>query len=330
MRTGAAAGHTGYFHEAVRYDSDEHLLAVVVPFLLGGAAAGEPTLVAFGARNAALVRDALPAGCPVTFLPGGDVYARPAAAIRSYRKLLAAHVAAGAGQIRIVGELFPEHFGAVWDAWARYESAINHAYDEFPLWSMCAYDERTTPPAVLADVDRTHPRTARPGDRHEPNPAYTPPEEFLLENRPVVTDPIQHGAPAAELLDPSPAQARDAVRAADDGGTPAGQVKELMLAVSEAVSNAHVHGQPPVRMRVWTGDGRMVVTVEDRGPGPKDPFAGMQPVASATSAGLGLWIAHQSCNHVSLHRGPEGFTIRLTAGPLPDSPPLPAVPLPAG
>ena len=38
MRTGAAAGHVGYFHEAVCYDSDEHLLGVVVPFLLDGVA----------------------------------------------------------------------------------------------------------------------------------------------------------------------------------------------------------------------------------------------------------------------------------------------------
>ncbi|MDG6106332.1 sensor histidine kinase [Dactylosporangium aurantiacum] len=315
MRTGAAAGHTGYFHEAVRYDSDEHLLAVVVPFLLGGVAAGEPTLVAFGDRNAALVRAALPAGCPVSFLGGGDVYARPAAAIRSYRSLLAGHVAAGAGQIRIVGELLPEHFGAAWDAWSRYESAINHAYDEFPLWSMCAYDERVTPPAVLADVDRTHPRTARPRDRHEPNAGYTPPEEFLLENRPYVTDPIQHGAPAAELLDPSPTRAREAVLAAEGGALPAGRIEELLLAVTEVVSNARVHGQPPVRMRIWTGEGRLVVTVEDRGPGPKDPFTGLLPVTSTTSAGLGLWIAHQYCDHVGLRRGPGGFTIRLTAGP---------------
>ncbi|WP_432837540.1 anti-sigma factor RsbA family regulatory protein [Dactylosporangium sp. CA-092794] len=320
MRTGAAADHTGYFHEAIRYDSDEHLLAVVVPFLLGGVAAGEPTMVAFGERNAALVRAALPTGCPVTFLTGGDVYARPAGAIRSYRRLLTDHVAAGAGQIRIVGELSRESLGATWDWWARYESAINHAYDEFPLWSMCAYDTRTTPPAVLADVARTHPRTAGPHGRHEANPQYTDPEQFLLENRPAPADPIQQAPPVADLRDASPAEARAAVRAADDGSLPAAEVEHLVLAVSEAVTNAQVHGHPPLRMRVWRGAGRMVVTVADRGPGPRHPYAGLLPVAGGgatggTSAGLGLWIAHQVCSHVSLHRDPDGFTIRLTAGP---------------
>lgn len=314
MRTGAAAAHTGYFHEAIRYDSDEHLLGVVVPFVLGGVAAGEPTLLTFGERNAALVRAALPAVCPVTFLTGEEVYARPAAAIRAYRRLLAEHVAAGAGQIRIVGELPRESLGATWDWWARYESAINRAYDEFPLWSMCAYDERTTPAAVLADVARTHPHTVRPHGRHEPNPQYSHPDAFLLENRAAVADPVQQPPPVAELLDPSPAEARAAVRAADDGRLPATDVEDLVLAVSEIVTNAYRYGRPPARMRVWRGAGRMVVTVRDAGPGPKDPFAGLLPAAGGPSAGLGLWIAHQACSHVSLHRDPDGFTVRLTVG----------------
>jgi anti-sigma regulatory factor (Ser/Thr protein kinase) len=314
MRTGAAAGHPGYFHEAVRYDSDEHLLSVVIPFLCDGAEAGEPTIVAFGPRNAGLVRSALPAGSAVTFLGGDDVYSRPAGAIRSYRRLLAEHVAAGAGQIRIVGELFPEMFGATWDWWARYESAINHAYDEFPLWSMCAYDTRSTPAHVLAEVDRTHPLTAGPGGRHEPNESYTPPEEFLLEPRPSADDPIQAGPPVIELVDPSPGRARDAVRSVHNGQLPALDLENLVLAVSEAVTNAYKYGTAPSCMRVWTGESRTVVTVTDHGPGPKNPFAGLMPVASNASAGFGLWIAHQSCSHVSLHREDSGFTIRLVAG----------------
>lgn len=136
MRTGAAAGHQGYYHEAIRYDTDDELLAVVLPFLVGGVEAGEPTFVALGERTGGLVRSALPPGLKVEFLPGGDVYARPTAAIRSYRQLLARQVADGAGQIRIIGELPRTAFGATWDWWARYEAAINHAYDEFPLWSM--------------------------------------------------------------------------------------------------------------------------------------------------------------------------------------------------
>ncbi|MFC7546001.1 anti-sigma factor RsbA family regulatory protein [Plantactinospora sp. GCM10030261] len=313
MRTGAAAGHRGYFHEAVCYGSDEDLLAVVLPFLLGGVAAGEPTVVSFGERNAALVRSALPADSGVEFLTGGAVYARPTGAIRSYRRMLADHVANGARQVRIIGELPPDALGATWDWWARYESAINHAYDEFPLWSMCAYDTRTTPSTVLMDVERTHPRFARPDGSHVPSHLYTEPVTYLAEDRPMLPDPLQATAPLIELTDPSPGAARSAVYAAHHGQLTPDDLDDLVIAVSEVVTNALRHGRPPVVLRLWSAADRVVVAVEDGGAGPKDPFAGLLP-ANNGSGGLGLWITHQSCNHVTTQRGPDGFTIRLTAG----------------
>src|SRR4029453_471568 len=100
---------------------------------------------------------ALPAGSGVEFLSGGAMYARPSSAIRAYRKLLKRHVGAGAGQIRIIGEMPVAALGSTWDWWARYESAINHAYDDFPLWSMCAYDTRIASTRVLDDGARPHP-----------------------------------------------------------------------------------------------------------------------------------------------------------------------------
>lgn len=314
MRTGAAAGHHGYYHEAICYDSDEHLLAVVVPFLLDGVAAGEPTVVSLGPRNAALVRAALPAASGVSFLTGGDVYARPAAAIRSYRRMLTSFVADGAQQIRIIGELPVAALGATWDWWARYESAINHAYDDFPLWSMCAYDTRLTPAQVLEDVARTHPRVAMPDGNHIPSPSYTEPAVYLGEDRGIALDPIQRTPPTIELTDPSPAQARRAVYDADRGRLPIDDVDDLVVAVSETVGNALRHGRPPVRFRLWLGDDRLVVTVRDGGDGPKDPFAGLLPANNGSEGGLGLWITYQSCNHVVMNRGPHGFTLRLTAG----------------
>jgi anti-sigma regulatory factor (Ser/Thr protein kinase) len=314
MRTGAAAGHEGYYHEAVYYSSDEELLAVLVPFLTGGSAAGEPTLVALGERNAALVRSALPARVTVEYLTGGAVYARPTAAIRSYRRLLAGHVAAGAPQIRIIGELPAAAFGATWDWWARYESAINHAYDDFPLWSMCAYDRRTTPADKLAEVARTHPRTACPDGTHPASETYVDPVSYLSEPWPVRPDPVQLTPPFADLVAPTPAAARQAVRAANRGIVSDDDLEDLVVAVSEAVTNAMVHGRPTVGMRLWTGADRIVVTVSDGGCGPKDPFAGLLPASDRASGGRGLWIVHQSCNHVTAQLTPDGWTLRMIAG----------------
>ncbi|MFL6125921.1 anti-sigma factor RsbA family regulatory protein [Actinophytocola sp.] len=320
MRTGAAAGHTGYFHEAVYYASDQELLAVVLPFVRGGVAAGEPTVVAFGERHAELVRAALPAedASRVLFQPGGDMYARPASAIRSYRAMLADYTASGAQQIRIIGELPPTELGATWDWWVRYEAAVNHAYDEFPLWSMCAYDTRTTPPAVLADVARTHPRAAAPGDRHIPSPDYVEPTWFLRRRTPVAPDPLQLTPPPFEQKDPPPGDTRTAIQRLNEtvpgGILPRDKLADLQIAATEAIANGLVHGRPPVVVRCWAGTDRIVVTVTDRGDGPIDPFAGLQAAAHAPNGGFGLWLAHQLCDHVAMDRTDGGFTLRMISG----------------
>ncbi|MFF1611489.1 anti-sigma factor RsbA family regulatory protein [Amycolatopsis sp. NPDC058278] len=308
----SAGQDRGYDHAAVHYDRDEDLLAVAVPFLEGGLAAGEPTLVSLEPERAELVRGALPPSARVEYLSTRDLYARPAAAIKSYRELMAGFVAGGAAGIRIFGEIPPAAIDTSWDWWARYESAVNHAYDEFPLRSMCAYDIRKTPRHVLDDVARTHPFVATPGG-HRTNTGYLDPLSFLAGPRPMAPLPIELTPPLAELADPRPADARRAVVAIAPVDLPEEEVDDLVLAVSEIVDNALRHGRPPVRVRIWAGAGQMVVSVHDAGEGPADPFAGLLPAARSIG-GRGLWIAHQICSQVTLHRDETGFTARLTAG----------------
>jgi anti-sigma regulatory factor (Ser/Thr protein kinase) len=314
MRTGAPAGRTGYFHEAVRFGSDDDLLAVALPFLRDGVAAGEPTIVALCEPNAALVREALGDDRSVVFHEVGDLYTRPAGAIRAYRDLFTELAADGVHQIRVLGELPPAALGVTWDGWARYESATNDAYDEFPLWSMCAYDTRTNPAEVLADVARTHPHVATPGDRHVTSADYVAPDLFLRHDRPMAPDPLQLGPPAVELTDPAPGAARTALTQVSDGVLSADALNDLRLAVTETVSNAMTHGVPPTRVRFWVGPDRVVVTVTDRGSGPADPFAGLRAAAHAPIGGLGLWLTHQLCDDVAMSSTTDGFTIRMISG----------------
>jgi anti-sigma regulatory factor (Ser/Thr protein kinase) len=264
--------------------------------------------------------------------------------IRSNRDLFTAHVTDGASRIRVASEVPHPGVGAPWNGWARYEAAINHAYAEFPLWGLCAYDTRITPGRVLDEVARTHPYLAT-ADGHRVNPRYQDPAEFLTQRPLSQADLVETASrPIIDLTDPTPAAARDAVHTASrirpdtvrsdrtalssaqvEAPQPAPprraspqldptDIEHLVFAVSEAVTNALIHGRPPVRFRLWTAPDRVVATVTDRGDGPTDPFAGLLPVTDTSSGGLGLWLTHQLCSHVTLDTTDDGFTIRLVVG----------------
>lgn len=116
------------------------------------------------------------------------------------------------------------------------------------------------------------------------------------------------------LAEPTPAGARHAVAALARTTTLDREaVDNLVLAVSEVVINATVHGQPPVDLRAWDAEDRVVVAIRDRGRGPADPFAGYLP-RTDDLGGLGLWTTHQACRRVTLSPTPDGFTVRLVAG----------------
>lgn len=331
MRTGAAAGHSGYFHEAAFYGSDDELLAVVVPFVTEGTAAGEPTMVALDDRSAQVVRSAVGDTTGVTFLPHASQYTRPALTIKRYRQVIEGHVAAGAGQVRAVGSVPHPGLGALWDTWARYEAAVGRALADLPLWGLCPYDTRMAPAEVLADVERLHPHLVAPGGHRMDNGRFADPQAVAAGQPPPAPDPVEAQTPALELADPTPAAARRGVGDVGRGAAlPQGTVDDLVIAVSEAVANALAHGRPPVVLRAWAAPDRLVVTVRDRGRGPADPLVGLMPVPERTRGGLGLWIAHQVCSEVGFVIDEDGFTVRLTArDPAPDTA-HPAQPAPAG
>jgi anti-sigma regulatory factor (Ser/Thr protein kinase) len=315
MRSGAAADHEGYFHETAFYDSDQDFLDVVVPFFADGLHAGEPVVSAFAEHNQALIRDSFGAGSGIRFIDGDVQYARPASAIRRYRQMLTEYVAAGADQIRVAGDVPHPGLGVPWGWWARYEAAANQAFGDFPLWGLCPYDTRHTPDEVLDQVRHTHPHIAVPAG-HLANPSFVKPERFLAEVNCSWRDRLEDSAPLIEFIDPSPAQVRQALTALS-GSTllSAEDIHGLLLAATEAVTNAIRHGAPPVTVRMWRSAGRVVLTVTDTGSGPGDPYAGLlPPTGSAAEGGFGLWLTHQLCSYVSFDRGSEGFTIRLIAG----------------
>ena len=56
MRSGAAGGHVGNFHEGGFYGSDAEFRALIVPFAEEGIAAGEPVIIGYDDRKSSLLR----------------------------------------------------------------------------------------------------------------------------------------------------------------------------------------------------------------------------------------------------------------------------------
>jgi anti-sigma regulatory factor (Ser/Thr protein kinase) len=251
----------------------------------------------------------------VTFLSDLAAHERPAGVIKNFRSLLGDLVRCGAEQVRVVHAVPHPGLGVPWDGWCRYEAAVNDLLGDIPMWGLCLYDRRITPRAVLADVERTHPHLNIAG-RHLPNDRYLDPETFLRNMPQPPLDPLESEPPAVELVDPRPGASRHAVRAlARHTRLTTDDVERLVVATSEAVTNAMQYGRPPVRVRMWAAPARMVVAVSDRGDGPRDPYAGLvpRPGAQQGSGGFGLWLMNQLAT-ATYTRDADGFTVHLTAG----------------
>jgi MEDS: MEthanogen/methylotroph, DcmR Sensory domain/Histidine kinase-like ATPase domain len=313
MRTGAAAGHAGHFHEAGFYSCDAEFRALIVPFAEEGIAAGEPVILGYDDRKTGLLRSWLTDPAAVEFIAGTGLYATPARAIGAYRRLFEFHRAMGAGQIRIAGEVPHPGNGGRFEGWDRYECAVNTVWQDFPVWGRCLYDTTTAPAVVLDAVERTHPRIVTPCGDRRPSGRYEGVSVF--RGLAAAPDPLEQSSPLIELTGSSPAQARHALTLIGRDRLPDTVLDDLLVGTSEAVTNALLYGDPPVTVRIWAGPGRIVVCVHDHGPGPVSPLAGLIPPADRIEdAELGLWLTHQLDIDVAPIYGDDGFTVRLRGG----------------
>lgn len=302
----------GFGHEAAFFSSDEESLAIVLPFVRAGLAHGEPVLVVLDEHLRDLVRSTIGEMPGLHYHDRGADRTLPAVAIRVVRDQLTDLTAHATRPARLVGDLVAHVRGGRWAGWARYEAAINRIYAGFPVRALCVYDTRHAPEEVLHDVRLTHPYLALPGGARVPNEEYTDPQRFLAERLFTDGDPNERGEPVVDLIDPLPMLARRAVReTAKSCLSDHDHVDDAVIAAGEAVANALRHGGPRVRVRVWAQPERLVVLVTDSGDGPRDPYVGLVPVASTAEGGRGLWMIHQVCSDVSMHRCPEGFTLRM-------------------
>lgn len=310
----AVPASDGFLHDLGFYRSDKEFRLLAVRFAEEGLAAGEPVVFAYDDRKTELLQRWLPDTPLLTFCGVSSRYPAPGRTLARWRHLAMAARRAGASRIRLAGDVPHPGYGRSFVGWDRYEAAVDRALGDLPIWGRCLYDLRVAPEGVVAAATRHHRHVITATGERRANPAFSPAHclsEFLSPD----PDPLEGQPPDRMLVEPTPAQARGALRALATDTIAASELDELLLATSEAVTNGLLHGMPPVTVRAWVGDGRAVVIVHDRGRGPADPLAGLVPGTGA--GGRGLWIAHQLDLDVALHPDSDGFAVRLRAGRVP-------------
>ena len=309
--TSTTTGHCSFRHELFLYSSVEHLVEFVVPWARDGVAAGDPTLLLLRADAAQAVLHEVGPSPYLTVEPALAEPGQPAEHVRAASTLLSNFA-------RMVHQE-PTITPSQWPEWLRLEAVLNLALRHYDTWAICAYDERMLSTDMISDLHATHPLIAQDGE-HRRNDSYQHPVNFLVQQSEDPPDPVERTRPAVELVDPSPASARAAVKWFSHRWLPDNEIDKLIFATNEAVINALRHGRPPTVLRLWTNRGRVTVTVTDTGPGPADPLVGLLPNEfPTTTAGdpvpgpaLGLWLIHQLVD-VTRRSDTGGYTIRLTA-----------------
>lgn len=309
------AARTGYVHDALYCASEQGLVAEAVPFLREGLDDGEAAVLVTTEGTSRLLLAALDHDPRVRLLAAEDVHAHASRALTAYGRTIRDELAAGAPRVRLVCEAAPDADTDAWLEWMRFEALCNRVLDGLPLWSLCAYDRRRLPAETLVSAGVTHPNLVDRGVRR-PNPLYQEPAEVLAAMVDDAPDPLEVTPPELDVSSVTHLQpVRQAVRGACTGRLGRDAVDDFVLAVGEVVANALKHGLPPVRLRLWAAATRVVCTVTDGGPGVDDPFAGYLPQRGEglMNGGMGLWLARQLCHRLHMWRGPDGFTVRLTA-----------------
>src|SRR5436190_1025858 len=200
MRAGAARGHVGHFHEAGFYGSDAEFAALIVPFVEEGVAAGEPVIIGYDDRKAGLLRSWLADPSAVEFIADRGLYAAPARAIATYRRLFEFHAAMGAGQIRIAGDVPHPGNGGRFEGWDRYECAVNTVWQDFPVWGLCLYDTATALQDLIIGASEAVSNALRHGQPPATVRIWATPDRIVVsvhDPGPGPADPLAGMVPAA-------------------------------------------------------------------------------------------------------------------------------------
>jgi anti-sigma regulatory factor (Ser/Thr protein kinase) len=298
------ATHTTVFYDGARQYADE-----AGGFLRAGLEQGHRALVMTPPRRVDQLRSALGRDADeVTFVEDTVAYAPQ---WNVYRQLL--DFAADAPGVRscvVAEQTIDQRTVAEVLDYRRLESAINLVFAGHDVDLLCPYDAGTLSADHLDIALHSH-DSMLSGGLLSSNPRYVDPVE-LLACLAAVTPPPSH---ATTLICGSRADVSSARRLVhalgDEAGLDPAVVDDVALAVTEMLSNALVHGEPPALLHVYDEADTWVCHVQDSGRAPLDPLLGLLPPDEPSEHGYGLWLARQLCTAVDVGNDGTGTHVRL-------------------
>jgi anti-sigma regulatory factor (Ser/Thr protein kinase) len=296
-------------HSSLFYDGDQDYAAEAGGFLRSGLERGHRGLVMAPPWRVDQLRSELGRDADeVTFVEESIAYAPQ---WNAYRVLLDfAAQAPGVRSAVIAEQTLARRTAAELVDYRRLEAAINVVFAGADVDLLCPYDAGSLPPHLLEIGMHTHGVVLADGDLTL-NTQFDDPLDMMAALATVVPPPPDATTlDCASLADVAGARRLVRTRGADAGVDP-WVVDDMVLAVSEVLTNALLHGAPPALLHVYDEGATWVCHVTDKGRGLLDPFAGMLPPSEPSDHGYGLWLARQLCAAVDVGTDRSGTHVRL-------------------
>ncbi len=168
----------GLVHDAFVYSSEQEFLAGALPFLEEGIDLREPILAAPTHANGELLRARLGRRAKAVDWAESQEAHRTVERLGILLQFINREQKRGAIRIRVFGEpCWPSGGGPGVAEWKRYESFLNVALADYPVWLVCPYDANRLSQDIVEDALLTHPAIGY-GAGRTPSPGYLEPSEF--------------------------------------------------------------------------------------------------------------------------------------------------------
>ena len=300
----------GLVHVAFVYSSDEEFLAGALPFLEEGIDLREPIIAAPTPINGDLLRARLGRRAKAVDWAEGHEGHRAVERLALLLQFIDRQQNRGVARIRVFGEpCWPPAGGPGVAEWKRYESFLNVALADYPVWMVCPYDASRLSQDIVADAHLTHPAIGY-GAGRKPSPGYLEPSEFAkrIDNVPLPRPPED----ASERYFGHAGAVRRFVSVeAYAAGLSEDRHNDAELVAGEVAANVFLHAADVARVRTWTTDDSFVFDIDDTGDGIRDPFAGYTIAGPLEPGGRGLTIARRLADVVEIRTTPTGTLVRL-------------------